>query len=69
MKKEEDAKKEKIKRILSIIENGNFDSLHSYTDDTLEKETLDSLLSYGYAIEELQKNGETNHFFDLLFKY
>ena len=66
VKKEEDAKKEKIKIILSIIENGNFDSLHSYTDDTLEKETLDSLLSYGYAIEELQKNGETNHFFDLL---
>ncbi|MEC1376525.1 hypothetical protein [Heyndrickxia oleronia] len=66
VKIEEDAKKEKIKRILSIIENKNFDSLHSYIDDTLDKETLDSLLSYGYAIEELQKNGETNHFFDLL---
>lgn len=66
VKIEEDAKKEKIKIILSIIENKNFDSLHSYIDDTLDKETLDSLLSYGYAIEELQKNGETNHFFDLL---
>lgn len=66
VKVENDSVNNKIKDMFSLIQNKDFNSLRKYRDFSQENEMINSVLYYGYAIEEIQKNGETDFLIELL---